>query len=139
MKRWDVYDCPEFVESEDGCWVEYDDLNEHVAALTAQAQRDHALAVEWKATAEGYHVDLQVALDRLATANADVERLRVELKKTNQRVLLQADAPALVRELAAARALLEEMREHIPQDRRPGSLFRRSGSHLAGQAKVELK
>jgi hypothetical protein len=35
--------------------------------------------------------------------------------------------------LAAANALLEEMRGHIPQDRRPGSLFRRSGAHLAGQ------
>ncbi len=35
--------------------------------------------------------------------------------------------------LAAATELLREMRHAIPQDRRPGSLFRRSGAFLAAQ------
>jgi hypothetical protein len=79
--------------------------------------------------------DMRAELSKL---RAEVERLRSEMSELSA---LHAHSvgfwePKLVEmraHLAAATELVREMREHIPHDRRPGSVFRRSGAFLAAQ------
>jgi hypothetical protein len=75
--------------------------------------------------------DMRAELSKL---RAEVERLRAAVREKEQLELAAcAEADELRASLAAATELVREMREHIPHDRRPGSLFRRSGAFLAAQ------
>ena len=85
-------------------------------ARAAESDRD-----EWKAQAEA----------------AETERARdgLELRILRTRCDgLEKEVADLGSRLAAATECLRETRGHIDQDRRPGSLFRRSGALLANQS-----
>jgi hypothetical protein len=55
-------------------------------------------------------------------------------QSTNARPCNCDQALEAERDLKRARALVREMRPHIPQDTRPHSLFRRSGALIAGNS-----
>jgi len=85
--------------------------------------------------------DLNAAQDEAAALRAEVERLRADATEAIKPALdmRAAERDVALTQLAAANALIREMRDHIEQDRRPGSLFRRSGAHLSSQPAAPVR